>query len=118
MDVDSKKIWIRSLKVGDIVCDCRYKHVAILSLKEEWAPIRLEWIRNIIGAKWMPNCIFDFLDMLYEKICIKFNYMEVVDKDLILEDGSGCSAMCCCDSPDHTWSHDKDYCDEFSEEEG
>lgn len=24
--------WIRSLKVGDVVCDCRYQHVKILSI--------------------------------------------------------------------------------------
>lgn len=24
--------WLRSLKVGDVVCDCRYKHLAIVEL--------------------------------------------------------------------------------------
>jgi putative endonuclease len=31
LDNQDRKTWIKSLKVGDIVCDCRYRHVKIIS---------------------------------------------------------------------------------------
>lgn len=59
--------WALSLKIGDKVCDCRYRHLEIAEITEE-------------------------SDNPY-------------DVQLILEDGSCCSAMNCCDSPDHEWKH-------------
>ena len=63
--IEAKKAWAESLKVGDLVCDCRYKHLAIAEIHGE----------------------------------------EDYDIQLVLEDGSCCSAMNCCDRVDHDWEH-------------
>ena len=52
---------MRGLKVGDVVCDCRFRHVRIGSI----GPV------------------------------------EYGDRDIITEDGSGCSAIHCCGPADH-----------------
>lgn len=31
----SKRQWMQSLKVGDYVCDCRYKHLPIKEIREQ-----------------------------------------------------------------------------------
>lgn len=59
------------LKVGDVVCDCRYQHLKITSITP-YAP-------NDDGEVW--------------------------DYDLVLEDGSNCSAIHCCSPADHAWRH-------------
>lgn len=63
-----KRQWIRNLKVGDIVCDCKYEHLKIASMTDP----RSE---------------------------------NIYDVQLELEDGSSCSAMNCCNSPDHESKH-------------
>jgi hypothetical protein len=29
-DTETKKAWARSVKVGDIICDCRFKHLKVI----------------------------------------------------------------------------------------
>jgi len=69
--VEDKKKWAKSLKVGDVVCDCRYKHLKIAE----------------IDGQESDN---------------------VYDIQLVLEDGSCCSAIHCCDPVDHEWDHSKE----------
>ncbi len=63
-----QRTWVRSLDIGDTVCDCRYKHLKIIE----------------IGGKDSDN---------------------VYDISFVLEDGSNCSAIHCCNPVDHTWAH-------------
>jgi hypothetical protein len=108
-DMNEKIIWMRSLKVGDIVCDCRYKHLAIKEIKDDVCPARPQWLLNIIYWEYWPTFLdrtLYYLDDIIEKLYIKFGWVEVYDKALFLEDGGGCSAMNCCDRVPHSWHHD------------
>ena len=67
---EKKKEWAKSLKVGDVVCDCRYKHLKIAEISGQDS------------------------DNAY-------------DIDVVLEDGSSCSIIHCCDRVNHDWSHPK-----------
>lgn len=82
------------LKVGDTVCDCRFQHLKIVGIKDILIPPPsiVRWF------KWLPFSIFNLIYDLWPK-----NF--VADKDLILENGSICSATSCADLVDHKWEH-------------
>ena len=98
--------WIKSLKVGDIVCDCRYKHLKIKEITNEY---RLAIPVSVyIVFSYFPRWVERILCMMVEGIFHKLNLTEIRDRQIIMEDGHGCSADGCCDSPDHIWKHDED----------
>jgi hypothetical protein len=86
----SRMNWMRGLKVGDVVCDCRFKHVKIAQIKDEVFPWR--WFHR--ATRWMPLKLYYF----FQDLAIYVRWSSVQDKDLQLEDGAHCSAMSCCDS--------------------
>ena len=95
--------WIESLQVGDVVCDCRGKHLKISEVEEVYLDHHTQWIRDIIFHDRMPVILSDVLSDLADRFLKKRTYL--YDKDLILEDGAHCSARHCCepaDHPDHT----------------
>jgi hypothetical protein len=94
-----KAEWIKSLKVGDQVCDCRFQHHTIVSLEEEWRPI---WLSPKWMTDWMPVFLFDWCFYAEQWICRKIGRMELIDKTLMLDDGANCSAKHCCDPIDHS----------------
>ena len=65
----------KKLKVGSVVCDCRFRHIKIRAI----SPYRPG------GGK----------------------RGRVVDFDLVLQDGSRCSAVHCCDDASHKLKHPK-----------
>jgi len=86
--------WIKSLKVGDVVCDCRYRHLKIVDLTEErWPPTFIEKAICHIPNEKIINFLYWMCDVL--RISILF------DKTLTLEDGNSCSAVYCCEPVDH-----------------
>lgn len=97
-----KEEWMRQLKVGDVVCDCRYKHSTIAKIEEEWGPPSMPlWLRDILHAEWMPNKICNYSYDIYYWMCEKLNRTEMYDKTLTMEDGAVFSVMPCCDPADH-----------------
>jgi len=103
--INQKLKWMRSLKVGDLVCDCRYLHKKIINISERkmvWYP---RIVRMIMFHQHMPDKISDFFDDVWDFTFRFLGITEVVDKDLTLEGGSCCSAMHCCDDADHEWEH-------------
>lgn len=97
--------WMKNLRVGDTVCDCRFKHITIASIHESYIVKFPNWLKNIVFADWMPFRIGNFLDDLFCMISRKIGNIELSDKDLVLEDGAHCSAMHCCNPPEHLWDH-------------
>ena len=104
-----KSKWLTNLQVGDIVCNCRYEHLAIKDMcVEPTLNSSLMWLIFKVMPTGMALTTRDFLlDKLMgedEKRFIPI-LMEVYDADLILDDGSSCSARHCCWMPDHPWPH-------------
>src|SRR3990167_1449866 len=95
--------WVTNLKIGDVVCDSKYRHLAIIEIEDEyWATIPM-WLKNIVTFwlylpdwthKYLPSAdlILDPLEKLYEFL----GWEEVYDRCLTLSDGSICSARHCC----------------------
>lgn len=109
-NLDSKEYkqhheWMKTLKVGDTICDCRFKHVKILQIEEDTIAYRPSWVRRILFANWIPFFISNLLDDMFAWISRKVGNLELVDKTLVLEDQSHCSAMHCCHPADHEWQH-------------
>lgn len=94
----NKEEWMRSLEIGDFVCDCRCRHLRILAIEELWlAPNPPYWARCIIWNDYIPISWSFAMDRFYNWICKKFNVKILVDKKLILEESARCSAISCCD---------------------
>lgn len=99
----SKEKWIKTLRVGDIVCDCRELHLSIKTIELEYCP-RFTILRRLIWYLHM-----DWLDEYLRKVprnwFSKF-FSEVCDAHITLTDGNSCSAFHCCDPVDHSWEHE------------
>jgi hypothetical protein len=95
----SKLNWVKGLKVGDVIRDCRQRHVRISRIETDSIVPIAEWVRAILYASWLPFFIGNLLDYLYCWAAHKLGKVEVVDRSLVLEDGAYCSAMNCCDPP-------------------
>ena len=88
----AKLDWVLSLKTGDTVNDCRGKNLKISEIYDNLCLKR--WTKKVIYFFPLPDKLAFWLeDMLSEFKSLTF----VSDRDLILEDGAHCSAMCCCD---------------------
>ena len=88
--------WISSLKVGDIVCDCRGKHLKIETIEEEYCNRIPQFLQKIAYHKYAPN----FVEEVLWTICSKIVSPKLYDKILLLEDGAYCSAKNCCVDPE------------------
>lgn len=97
----AKMKWIRQLKVGDLVCDCRYKHVRIKELRPVYYPWMPFMVRKVIFSDFLPMRLTDALENAWEKLMRALHIMELHDYNVIGEDGSGCSAYNCLDKADH-----------------
>lgn len=113
----NKDQWIQELKVGDTVCDCRFRHVQIREISHVDYQLTYDrQIRYILFFGWLPESwdankwylekvsipTIDFmLDRVYEPIRTllikKGVFCKVFDKELVLVDGACCSARYCCD---------------------
>lgn len=102
------KYWWRDLKVGNLICDCRYKHLKIARIEKEICPVYPWIVRQIIYADWMPIGLMDFLSDCWCWFATKIHWERHMDSDLWLEDGANCSATHCCDPADHKWKHPPD----------
>lgn len=80
---------MRSLRVGDLVCDCQYRHVRIIQIHPDYGVLFPRFI-----LKRLPDRLFDF-------VLDYWPLKEVIDKHLIVETGSHHSALSCCDPVDH-----------------
>lgn len=99
--------WVKSLQIGDEVCDCCLNHQKIVGIWEcyEYVPAFIRRSYFYCLPLWVPDRIDD---LVYNTMAWPFKflgYRRLLDKDLILEDGSHCSAMSCCDPADHKWKH-------------
>jgi hypothetical protein len=93
--------WVKSLKVGDVVCDCRYYHSTI----KEIHPVRYGWmpglVWSLINADWIHHDISYWIDVQWDKLTNRLKLTELHDYNLTFEDGYGCSAFNCCGPIDH-----------------
>lgn len=87
---------MKSLDAGDTVYDCKYRYIKILQVTEETVVRMPAWVRTFLFSNWMPIFVGDWLDDIYCWFARKLGFIDLVDKSLILEDGSHCSAMSCC----------------------
>lgn len=87
--------WMLSIKIGDSVYDCRNQLHEIINVESHkiarWRVFFPEWVHPAI-----ENCANDFLSWF----CMLIGWMEIIDKDVQLDDGAMCSVMHCCDSYD------------------
>lgn len=101
----SKQEWIKQLKVGDRVCNCNFEHLTIKKIADDravWRPWLYRWF---ITAEWVPARMTVWIDTVWSKVGRSLGLMILVDRTLILEDGSQCSAEHCCDPVEHEWNH-------------
>jgi len=103
-----KRQWMQSLKVGDYVCDCRYKHLSIVEIHEV-RRVRFNrfWALFTYLGDFGGEIYFWLCETLSENKFLSKIFSYVADKDLTLEDGANCSAMHCCDPVDHKWNHEE-----------
>ena len=86
-----KMAWVKGLKVGDLVEDCRCLTLKIISIKDEFQPKIPRWVVWVP----MPVKLFDWLMDHYDK-----NAPQVlVDREVTLEGNYICSALHCLDEP-------------------
>lgn len=91
--------WLKNLKVGDMVCDCRYKHIKVKAFSEErYAP---KWIEKIFYPLLGKDRYYRFEAWL----CSHESLSMLYDKQLVLEDDRYCSAVNCCSPVDHEDNH-------------
>lgn len=98
--MNDKIEWMRRLEVGDIVCDCRCKHLKIVEIEECWVAPRGK-LYCFLTPRWLPNYFYHRLARLHAWLSRIFEWEILHDVDLKLEDGAYCSAMHCCSPPDH-----------------
>lgn len=96
---NTKLEWIKSLKVGDIVCDCRGKHLRIAALEEEYCNPVPKWLCSLIYSERLKLEYSFILEGFFQKIFSKILAPELYDKTVCLEDGAYCSAKNCCVDP-------------------
>lgn len=88
---------IKCLKVGDMVCDCRFQHLRVKSIEEVWLPRKTAFYNFIGNTEWLSDSVACFIMDLHDKLFRFLGITELVDKDVILEDGAHCSASACLD---------------------
>lgn len=91
---EEKLDWAKTLKVGDVVNDCRDLNLRITCIRPERC-IKL-WVLKLFANSFVPVGISGFFLGWAEKTKI---LTEVCDFTLDLEDGAVCSALYCVDDP-------------------
>jgi hypothetical protein len=91
--------WIKSLKVGDIVCDCRGKHLKIETIEEEYCNPIPKWLFELIYSEHIKLEYSFILEGFLQKVFSKILAPKLYNKTLCLEDGAYCSAKNCCIDP-------------------
>ena len=90
----SRKRWMRKIKVGDTVCDCRYKHSKVISIDHvDRYPWR--WVTLITG--YIPWKLGDVIFEFSKVACRKLGLTSIVDKRVTVEDGHSFNLLACCD---------------------
>jgi hypothetical protein len=90
--------WIRDLKVGDRVCNCRYEHLTIQSIEDEAWPVRApHWLEALTDM--LPSAIRTWIWRAIEWVQWSMDHVVITDRLLKLSDGSEYYAKPCC-SPD------------------
>ena len=98
-------VWVKSLQVGDLVCDCRYQHLKIISIKDRYLYKEFTAFNYFIYSNWVPNWLNTMLKAIsksLDKFFKLLKFRDLVDRQLILEDDQSCSAMNCCHPTDHS----------------
>lgn len=98
----------KKLKVGDIVCDCRYRHIRIKEVEDVYSNGGIFRTLMLRTPTWLPDFLYDNLCDFFDWAAERFGTQELVCVDLTLEDGANCSAVRCCNLPDHKWAHPSD----------
>jgi hypothetical protein len=93
-----RRIWLRSLKVGEVVCDCRYKHLKIAEIERHY------WAFSPL-SRFLPSWLPLWVDDAWHRVAYALGFTTLGDCDLVLEDGAHCSAIACCHPADHEWEH-------------
>jgi hypothetical protein len=96
---NTKLEWIKSLKVGDIVCDCRGKHLKIETIEEEYCNPIPKWLFELIYSEHIKIEYSFILEGFLQKVFSKILAPKLYNKTLCLEDGAYCSALNCCVDP-------------------
>lgn len=90
-------IWVKRLRVGDTVCNCSYRHLKIVGIRDEiyaWKPdLVLKIVYNDLAPMWIEDA--------WEWFCEKLGLHALADRWLLLENGRGCNARACCHPHDH-----------------
>lgn len=79
--------WLKSLRSGDYVVDCRNQRLRILRIMEQHKTP--SWLIKLLY--WAPKVVLEVAMKMAETLGLQTHY----DSELILEDGSHCSAMNC-----------------------
>lgn len=82
------------IKVGDVVCDCRYLHLPVVAL-----------IDPVYGYESQEET--DRADALEARGESYPEPAKLIDITAVFEDGFQCSVVHCCDSVPHEWLHDQ-----------
>ena len=88
-----QEVWLPSLKVGDIVNDCRNKNLAVTEIRFEYRVTMPRWLRRILLWERFPIWVYEKADSLFYRL----GFRKLTDAELVLEDGAYCSVMHCCD---------------------
>lgn len=93
--------WVKTLKVGDYVCDCRYKHLKIAALKDEHLPWKPLFVVNIVYSDHVPRFLAHTFEDAWEYCVEQLGIQMLTDRDITFDDGTTCSAYHCCGPVDH-----------------
>lgn len=82
--------YVKSFEIGDIICDCRYKHLAIVDIEDfefPWVPLFIVYASTYRGFGW--------LETAWGTVAERLNLWRVIDRTITTEDGACCSANHC-----------------------
>lgn len=88
------------------MCDCRFKHLKIKEIKFEYTenvPIFIYQLLDYIPPRKLSYALNEAVRWVF----CKLGLMRLYDASIVLEDGMCCSAVYCCDPPDHEWKHEE-----------
>lgn len=86
MNREERLQWALNLKPGDVVCDCRFRHLPIKAIAAE------------TDFKWFPFWLYFALPNFAASLIDKFwPFCRFIDQCITFEDGSSCGALSCCD---------------------
>ena len=97
---DGMPDWIRSIAVGDVVCNCNYQHRRVSNIVDEvWPRPTPGWLDRIIDV--LPGRLGIMLDDAVRATFVRLGMCRIVDRQLFFADGSTYYARPCCSLGDH-----------------